>query len=129
MRPQFDPGDITQHQLGAIGAGPQYYGGELLRRRQLPLYPEGNRQPLPRQGGFITDAPRCNLDVLLLYGLRHFAYGQPVSGELARIHPDAHGLFGAKQLHPSHAVDAAQLLNDIARHVVVQRYLIKAAIR
>ncbi len=129
MRPQLDPCHITQHQLGAIGTGPQHDGGERLGGRQLSLYREGDRQALPRQGGFVTDAPRCNLDVLLFDGLRHLADGQPVGGELARIHPDAHGLLGAEQLHPSHPVDAAQLLHNIARHVVVQGDLIKAAIR
>ncbi len=129
LRPQLDPGHVTQHQLGAIGTCPQYDGGECLGSGQLPLYREGNRQSLARQGGFVAEAPRCNLHVLLLDGLRHLADGQPVGGELARIYPDAHGLLGAEQLHSPHAVDAAQLLHDIARHVVVQRDLIEAAIR
>ncbi len=129
MRPQLDPGDIAQHQLGAIATGPQHDGGERLWGRQLPLYREGDRQALPRQGGFVAEAPRRYLHVLLLDGLRYLADGQPVGGELARIHPDSHGLLCAEQLHPSHALDAAQLLDDIARHVVVQRYFIEAAIR
>ncbi len=81
---QLDPGHITQHQLGAIGTGPQHDGGERLGSRQLPLYREGDRQPLARQGGFVAEAPRCNLYVLLLDGLRHLADGQPVGGEFAR---------------------------------------------
>ena len=129
LRPQLDPGDITQHQLGAIATGSQHDGGECLGGRQLPLNREGNRQALSRQGGFITEAPRCNLDVLLLDGLRHLADGQPVGGEFGRIYPDAHGLLGAKQLHSSHPVDAAQLLHNIACHVVVEGNLIEAAIR
>ncbi len=57
MRPQLDPGDITQHQLGAIATGSQHDGGECLGGRQLPLNRERNRQALPRQGGLITEAP------------------------------------------------------------------------
>ncbi len=129
MRPQLDPGDITQHQLGAISTGSQHDGGERLWGRQLPLNRKGYRHTLPRQGGFIAEASRCNLHVLLLDGLCHLADGQPKGGELARIHPYSHGLLGAEQLHPSHPLDAAQLLDDIARHVVVQRNFVEAAIR
>ena len=95
---------------------------------RVPLIMPPNT-PVPMACWVSALAPRCNLHVLLLDGLRHLADGQPVGGELARIHPDAHGLLGAEQLHSPHAVDAAQLLHDIAGHVVVQRDLIEAAIR
>ena len=109
--------------------GAQHDGRELFGRGQLALHGERRGHALARGDGRIAHAARGDLHVLLLDGLGEVAHGQPVGDQLGRIDPDAHGALGAEQLHAAHALDAPQLLDDIARHVVIECQLVELAAR
>jgi len=97
----------------------------LLRGFQLPLHRQRNGDPLSRQGGRVADPAGGDLRVLLGDGGRQVVHGQAVGQQLVRIDPDAHRLFGAKELNAADALDPAQLLDHVTRQVVAQRHLVE----
>ena len=129
LRAQFNAGDIAQHHPRAVGPGAQHDGSELLRRGQLAIGTQRHGDALAWNTRRITNASRRDLQVLLLDGGGHIAHGQAVAGQPGRVQPHAHRLLGTEQLHAADAIDAAQLLDDVARHEVAQCGLADAGIR
>ncbi|MNJ67950.1 hypothetical protein D3C77_641590 [compost metagenome] len=78
--------------------------------------------------GQVADAAGGDLGVLRGNGLVDVVGGEVEADQLLRVEPDPHGPLGTIQLRLADTFETADLVHDVTRQEVAQRYFIQGAI-
>ena len=117
-----------KRNLRAVGIGSHHHLAEFLGRFKAPgglnrigkLRTRRCRSPSDLAGG--------NQDILLLDRSLDIANGQIELGELVRLHPNAHGVFGEATPHhfrQAHTANSRQFIDNIERGIVGQKLFVR----
>ena len=118
----FHASHILEAYGGAVCIGTQNDVLEGLHRTELAGDGDRSSNGLARQAGQITNGATGYLRILCADGTDDLSRRQLEAFQLAGVQPDAHGLFGTKQLHLAYARQALDFWHHVARCVVTQAH-------
>ena len=121
---EFDPGDVAQAHVGAVGIGPQHDGAERLRLGHLPLDDDGEVDGVALRARLRADGAGGDLHVLPADRLGHVGGVQRQAAQLVRVDPDPQRPLGRVEGRAADAGDAADLVDDVADEEVAQAHLV-----
>ncbi|CCK15459.1 hypothetical protein BN136_1469 [Cronobacter universalis NCTC 9529] len=128
LGPHFDRRHIAERDGRPVLIHAKRNGAKLFRRLQQRLGINSGVQRLIIDRRRAAELADRYLAVLRFNRRHHIRRGELKAGEFVRVKPDAHGVLRAVGVDIPDAVDAAQRLLNITRHIVGDILFIHAAV-
>ena len=125
---EFHAGHVFHLHRGAVGKLPYHHVAEFFGRGKPAARDDDGVHLGARRTRRLVEFAGGELHVLRLQGLFHVGGRQAIGGELLRLEPDAHGIFGAEQDGLAHAGHAANRVEHVGRREAAEVNEVEVAV-
>ena len=123
LRADLDPRHVVEQNQTAVGLGPQHDLLEISRRAQKRLRRDRRVQLLAVHRRQRPELPRRDLRVLRRDRALDIRRRQLVGRQPRRVEPDPHRIRRAEHLRAAHALDPADLVDEVRGEIIRQIHL------